>query len=512
MAVVEPTHERGSEGARRRVRLRSPATFEDLGELELAAPADVRAAVSRAREAQPDWADRGPEGRRPILERAAKGLVARRDELVDRIARETGRARLEVLAHELLPACETLRLHARRARRMLADRVLPASLTSARRLRVHPRPFGVVGVLAPGSFPFALALRPVVQALAAGNAVVLKPSETAPLSAEAAAELLRDAGLPEDLLQVVHGDAEVGAALVEASVDRVAFHGAAESARRVAEACGRRGVPCTLETGGVDPMIVCADADLDRAAAGAVFGAFANSGQGRVAVERVFVVDEVADAFVAKVVEQSARLRQGAGGLFEVGPVASAEHLERVERHVAEALEKGARVLCGGRRNPDAPGLFYEPTVLVDVSPEMAVMREESCGPLLPVFRVPDERAALRGANAVPTEGGASVWTRNRHRGRELATGLRAGCVVLNDCMVGHGAVGSPFGGVKGSGIGHAEGEGGLRSFCHLQSVVETRAGRRRAGIRFPYTQGGYRALDRLMRIVWGTPLGRLLS
>jgi succinate-semialdehyde dehydrogenase/glutarate-semialdehyde dehydrogenase len=346
----------------------------------------------------------------------------------------------------------------------------------------------------------------------AGNAVVLKPSEATPFAGRLVEELWSAAGLPEGVCNVVLGDGETGAALVEADVDKISFTGSVETGRKVAVACARRLVPCTLELGGKDPMIVCADADLDRAARGAVWGAFTNSGQVCTSTERVYVVDEVADAFTQKVVEETARLRQGAEGEFEIGAIIWPKQLEVIESHVADAVRRGARVLTGGRRNPGLPGLFYEPTVLADVSHEMAVMRDETFGPVLPIMRVRDEDEALRLANDSRYGLNASVWTRNKRKGAELARAIESGCAAVNDCMLHYGIPESPFGGVKESGIGRVNGDVGLRGYCHTRAIVIDRFGARTEALWFPYTRRKLESVKRLMRFVWGTSLGRLLS
>ncbi|HKE11090.1 MAG TPA: aldehyde dehydrogenase family protein, partial [Myxococcota bacterium] len=261
-----------------------------------------------------------------------------------------------------------------------------------------------------------------------------------------------------------------------------------------------------------DPMVVCADADLERAANGAVFGAFSNAGQVCVSTERVYVVENVADDFERKVVEKTARLRQGAEGEFDVGPMIYADQLRVVERHIEDAVHKGAKILAGGRRNPSYAGLFYEPTVLTQVTHEMDIMREETFGPVLPIMRVRDEEEALRLANDSPYGLNANVWTRDKRRGERLAKALEAGSAVVNDCMLTYGIAESPFGGVKESGIGQVNGEIGLRSFCHAQSILIDRFGAKSELLWYPYTAKKTNLLRRLMRILWGTPLGRLLS
>jgi succinate-semialdehyde dehydrogenase/glutarate-semialdehyde dehydrogenase len=510
MAILEPLE--SGPGERRRYRLKSPATLEPIGELEARTAADVRAAVDVARKAQRDWGALAIEERARVLRRAVGVLLAREAEFVAVIRRETGKPEAEALAVEVLAACDALTFYARRARGILADRTVPVHLMKTKKLRISYRPLGVIGIVTPWNFPFMLSLNPTAQALVAGNAVLLKPSEATPQSGQLVEELFRAAGLPEGLLQCLSGDGETGRALVDAGCDKISFTGSVATGRRVAEACGRQLIPCTLELGGKDPMIVCADADLERAAAGAVYGAFANAGQVCVSTERVYVVDSVADEFVRKVVAKTGELRQGAGGEADVGPMILPSQLDVVEAQVQDAVARGARVLAGGRRNPSAPGLFFEPTVLVDVDHDMTVMREETFGPVLPIMRVRDEEEALHLANDTRYGLNANVWTRDKRRGVELAKQIQSGSAVVNDCMLTYGITESPFGGRKESGIGQVNGEIGLRSYCHAQSITIDRFGGKSEVLWFPYTARKTRWLQRAMRFLWGTPIGRLLS
>ncbi|RIL02035.1 MAG: aldehyde dehydrogenase [Proteobacteria bacterium] len=510
MAIVEWLSDAPAEP--RRWQTRSPATLEPLESWEAARPEDVRAAVERARKAQREWAAAGFAERARRLRRALRVLLAREAEFAATIERETGKPAVEILSSELLPAADAIEFYAKRAKRVLADRTLPLHLLKSKKLKLVYKPLGVVGIITPWNFPFILALNPTVQALAAGNGVVLKPSEATPATGRLVEALFREAGLPDGLVACAVGDGATGAALVEAGVDKVSFTGSERTGRKIAEACGRALIPCTLELGGKDPMIVCADADVERAAAGAVYGAFANAGQVCVSTERVYVVDAVADEFVRRVVEHTGRLRQGSGGEADVGPMIWAPQLDVVERHVEDARRRGAHVLTGGRRNPRYEGLYYEPTVLVDVDHDMLVMREESFGPLLPIMRVRDEAEALRLANDSGYGLNASVWSRDKRRGAELARAIESGCAVVNDCLVTYGIAESPFGGVKASGIGRVNGDMGLKGYCHVQSIVVDRFGAKSELLWFPYEARKVRWLRRLLHFVWGTPIGRWLS
>ncbi len=510
MAVVEPI-EVNAEGCRR-LRLASPSDLAPIGEIEVCGEMEVRAALERARKAQPDWAALSIEERGRYLERAIRVILDRENELVDAIVRETGKPRTEALATELFTSCDALQFYAKRAKRMLADRTIPLHLLRTKKLRIAYKPLGVVGIITPWNFPFVLALNPTAQALVAGNAVLLKPSEATPFSGLLVGEIFAAAGLPKGLLTVLPGDGETGAALVEAGVDKISFTGSVSTGRRVAEVCGRNLVPCTLELGGKDPMIVCADADLERAARGAVYGAFTNSGQVCTSTERVYVVDEVADEFTRRCVEETVALRQGSTGEFEVGAIIWPPQLETIEAHVQDAVNKGARLLTGGRRNPNEAGFFYEPTILTGVDHGMSVMRDETFGPVLPIMRVPDESEALRLANDSRYGINANVWTKNKRKGAELARAIESGCVVVNDCMVTYGVTESPFGGVKESGIGRVNGEAGLRGYCQVQSIVIDRLGGKSEPFWYPYSNRKLGWMGRAMRLVWGTSLGRWLS
>jgi succinate-semialdehyde dehydrogenase/glutarate-semialdehyde dehydrogenase len=359
---------------------------------------------------------------------------------------------------EVYSCCDSISYYAKRAPRFLAPekRRIHGLMGFMKRLRVVYKPLGVVGLITPWNGPVVLAVNPLVQALLAGNAVVHKPSEVTPFSALVVKKFTEAAGFPADLYQVLQGDGSTGAALIESGVDKVSFTGSVATGRKVAEACGRRLIPCTLELGGKDPMIVCADADLERAARGAVWGAFTNAGQVCMSTERVYVVEPVAQAFIERVVELTRELRQGpeSEGEVDVGAITSPGQLEIIEQHVADALAKGAKVLTGGRRNPAFEGFFFEPTVLVDVNHDMAIMRDETFGPCLPIQVVKDEEAALELANQSCYGLQASVWTRDSWKGKRLANRIAAGGVVVDDCIVTYGITESPFGGVKQSGIG----------------------------------------------------------
>ncbi len=509
MAIVQPV---ASRNGHRRMQVASPATSEVIGEFQVTSADEVRAAVARARAAQPAWAAASFKERGKVMRKALAILRAEQDHYIDVIRRDTGRSRFETVMMEIFPACDALTYYGKNAGKLLADERPSMHLLKTKKLLITYRPLGVVGIITPWNGPFILALNPTVQALMAGNAVIVKPSEVTPFAGSLVAELFDKAGLPEGLLQVVSGDGETGAALVDSGVDKISFTGSVATGRKVGEACGRNLTPCTLELGGKDAMIVCDDADLERAANGAVFGAFMNTGQFCCSTERVYVLESVADEFTRKVVDKTRSLRQGASGEYDVGPMIWPRQLEVIERQVADAVERGATVVCGGKRNSELGELFYQPTILTDVTHEMSIMREETFGPVLPIAVVGDEDEAIRLANDSDYGLSGTVWSGDDARAVRIAKLLETGSVCINESSVTYGAVEAPFGGRKSSGVGQVNGATGLRGYSYAQPIVIDRFGPKEEHVWYPYTADKEKLLQKIMKWVWGTPIGRWMS
>jgi betaine-aldehyde dehydrogenase len=486
----------------------NPATGETIAEVPRGSQADVDRAVEAAKKAFEEWRETTPGERSEMLLKLADALEENAEELIRTEMANVGKPH-GVMVDEVPASADNLRFFAGAARNLegkAAGEYMRGYTSMVRR-----EPVGVVGQIAPWNYPLMMAIWKIGPALAAGNTIVLKPSEQTPLTSLLLAQYAGEI-FPAGVLNVITGDGETGAALVDAQIDKLSFTGSVRTGRRIAEVCGRRLVPCTLELGGKDPMIVCADADLARAARGAVYGAFANSGQVCTSTERVYVVEDVADEFTRRVLAETKALRQDSTGEFDVGAIACPQQLEIIDAHVADAVASGARVLAGGRRNPAHRGLFYEPTVLDGVTHQMRIMREETFGPVLPIMRVSDEAEALRLANDTDYGLNASIFTGDRRRGVEMAKAIESGCVVVNDCMLTYGVPEAPFGGIKESGIGRVNGEVGLRSYCNVQSILIDRFGSSSEPLWFPYSARKLTLIQRAMKVLWGTPLGRLLS
>ncbi len=514
MAILKRIEGPRDTHGRQHIEVYNPATLELTGEIEVSTPLDVQAAVERARKAAEGWRALSFEERGRFMRRIRDVLLKRADDIAETICRDTGKPRMEALSNEIFPACDSLTYYAKKAKRMLRDEKKPLHMMKNKKLVLSYRPMGVIGIITPWNFPFILSLNPAVQAMMAGNTVVMKPSEVTPFVGIALGQLMEAAGLPEGVFQVVTGDGSTGAALVEAGCDKISFTGSVRTGRLIAEACGKRLIPCTLELGGKDPMIVCEDANLERAAGGAVFGAFANAGQVCTSTERVYVHEKVADKFVSRVVELTQGLRQGLNseGEVDVGAICSGPQMDIIERHVKDAVEKGAKVLTGGKRNPKYKGNFYEPTVLTNVNHSMDIMREETFGPVLPIQIVRDEEEAIRLANDSHYGLNSNVWTRDKRRGKALANRIESGCSTVNDCLVNYAVAENPFGGVKESGIGRVNGEMGLKSYCHVQGVLIDRFGTKSELFWYPYTAGKLRLVRGAMNLLYKSPLGKLLG
>lgn len=509
MAIVEPLSP--TPEGRRRLGIRSPSTHEPIGEITVSCPDEVADAIARARVAQEHWARVPVEERARIVRGAIDALVERRDEVVETVMAETGKTKVECLMMEVLPGCDYINFWCSRAAEELRDerRKLHGYLRPYKKLLMHYRPLGVVGVITPWNGPFSLAINPSVQAVLAGNAVILKPSEVAPYSGAWAIRLLAEAGVPEDVVQVLHGDGETGAALVNGGVQKISFTGSVRTGKKIAAACAEQLIPYTLELGGKDAMIVCEDADIERAANGAVFNSMLNSGHVCMGVERVYVVQTVADELEERIEALVRSLRFGVGDDVDVGAVFWDRQLPIIERHIEDAKAKGAEVVVGGAADT-RKGLFYKPTFVRNVDHTMDLMREETFGPIVSVMRVSDEEEAIRLANDSHYGLSGSVWTKDIDRGIEIAKRLETGSVVINDASMVYGAPEAPFGGLKDSGVGQVNGLGGLRGYTHQQPILIDRWGAKRERVWYPHSAKTAEEIDAMIRFIYGTAMKKL--
>jgi acyl-CoA reductase-like NAD-dependent aldehyde dehydrogenase len=508
MATVEQESRAAQNGGgAATIAVENPATGDKIGHVPDLSAAEVAALAKRARTAQPGWEALGFDGRAEVFREMRRWFVENRQRVVQTIVAETGKTREDAQTTELFLILDSLGFWAKKAPRYLADERVRGSspFTLGKKMYVRYRPYGLVGVIGPWNYPLSNSFGDCIPALAAGNSVILKPSEVTPLTSLLVEEGFRAAGGPDDVFLVATGRGETGAALVDES-DMIMFTGSTKTGKKVMARAAETLTPVSLELGGKDPMIVLRDADLERAANAAVYNGYANGGQICISVERVYVEEPAYDEFVSKVIDKTLALRQGQPGGYgtvDVGAVTFPPQAEIVERHVADAVAKGASVRTGGKL-ASGPGRFFEPTVLTDVDHTMEIMTEETFGPTLPIMKVRDAEEALRLANDSRYGLNSSVWTRDIEKGRALADRVDAGSTCVNDANVNYAANELPFGGWNESGIGVRHGPQGIRKYCKPHSVLVTRLAPKKDIHMFPYSARTTKTLERLMVLMHG--------
>ncbi|WP_045742435.1 aldehyde dehydrogenase family protein [Actinoplanes rectilineatus] len=474
----------------------NPATGEEAGRVPVADETAVTDAVTRARAAGLWWQGLGWEGRKTRLLRWRSLIVHRIDELAALTHSESGKPVTDGLM-EAAAAIEHLDWAARNAKRVLGPRRVRTRLLVAEHTgHLEYQPYGVVGVIGPWNYPILTPVGPISGALAAGNAVVLKPSEYTPMVGQWLADTFAEVVPEHPVLQVVHGLGDVGGALCRAGVHKIAFTGSTATAKRVMAACAENLVPVVLEAGGKDALIVDADADVAAAADAAVWGAMTNAGQTCVGIERVYAVAPVYDRFVEAVVAKAATLRTGE----EIGPITMPKQLGIIREHIEDALAKGGRAVLGGADAVQAP--YVSPTVFVDVPADAAAQREETFGPTLTITKVADADEAVTRANDSPYGLGGAVF--GKRDAIRIARRLRSGMVAVNGTLTFVGMGNLPFGGVGESGFGRIHGEDGLREFARAKSITVRRGPSLLPAMTFERTPAQVRQIVKALRLLYG--------
>ena len=503
MAIVERINEH-------QALLKNPATNEDLYTLDFADKAAVDKAVSLARQAQKSWGQLSVAQRVEHLLALRDLIIEKREWIIETIVAETGKVKIDALAIDVFPVCAMISYWCKQATKTLRPEVKRASgiLGFLKKVHIFYKPLGVVGVISPWNGPFVLTASPCIQAMLAGNTVVAKGSEVTPMSAKIFETLCLEAGLPEGVCQVLIGDGAAGAALTQANVDKISFTGSVATGKRVGVACAQRLIPCALELGGNDAMIVCDDANLDHAAHGAVWGSFINTGHYCCGIERVYVEAPVYDAFVSKVTAIVNALKQGAEHDYQqdVGAVFWDKQLALIESHVTQAIEKGAKVLVGGKAKP-GNGLYFQPTVMTELDETCDLMTQETFGPILPIVKVNNAKEALEKANDSEFGLHGSIWTQDKAKALAMAQCFESGSVSINDIGIVFGISNVPFGGIKNSGLGKVHGEFGLRNYTNAMPVAIGRYTGLNSG--YPHDEKKYNNVVNLINFMWKNPVGR---
>jgi len=452
-----------------------PATGELVGSVPVFGEREVKAAVDAARKAASLWAKTSFAERRRFVEEVCEIVTAEMDDIARLISAETGKPVGEAISMEIAPVIDLMNHFARNAAKFLKPRRIPIGLYAllGRRSKVIYKPWGVVGIIPAWNYPFSIPLGEVVMALMAGNTVVIKPAESTSLTGVKIGEIFAKAGFPKDVVTIITGAGETGAALVAVPPDKIMFTGSVATGKKIASTAAANLTSTVLELGGKDPMVVFADANLELAAKAAVWGAFCNSGQSCSSVERLYVESAAADRLTQLIVEETKKLKQGVGTNDEVsvGAMSSERQMRVVEDHVEDFRRAGAKILTGGARKEGT--LFYEPTVISGVSNEMRGMREETFGPTLPIATFETEEQAIDLANDSEFGLTASVWSGDKRKARRVAASIDAGTVTINEVLYTHGIGQTPWGGFKNSGRGRTHGVQGLLELVQMQHIHE---------------------------------------
>ncbi len=453
----------------------NPATGEEIGRVAVTALDEVRYTVELGRETFLSWRKTSFAERRKLVMAAREVILAEMDEIAHLISAESGKPFGEAISMEIAPVLDLMQWVARGVEKMLRPKKIGIGLYGllGRSSKIVYHPLGVVGIIPAWNYPFSIPLGEAAMAIMAGNAVVIKPSELTPLVGLKIGEIFEKAGAPKGLVQIVSGSGEAGAALVEAAPDKIMFTGSVATGKKILAASAQNMTSVVLELGGKDPMIVFDDANLELAAGAAVWGAFCNAGQSCSSVERLYVQEAVAEELTLKIVEKTRELIQGSGDHEDVsiGAMSSERQISIVEDHVNDLRENGAMIEIGGKRDLEIGDLFYQPTVITGATNDMRAMREETFGPTLPICTFKTEEEAIALANDSEFGLTASVWTKDRAKGRRVASQLEAGSVCINEVLYTHGIGQTPWGGFKNSGRGRTHGLEGLMELVQAQHI-----------------------------------------
>lgn len=511
MAIVKYLEARA--GERQKLALSNPATLAPLYEIECQSGEDVNAVVAKARAAQPAWGALPFEERVRYMLKLRDVILDRQDYILEVVIRETGKPMQDALTFEVWAVAAFISYWCQQAPKTLKDEVLrpPGLMGLMKKVHLTYKPLGVVGVIAPWNGPFVLTANPCIQAMMAGNTVVAKGSEMTPFCSKILEEFCKEAGFPDGVCNILMGDGSTGAALTRAKVNKISFTGSVATGKKVALACVENLIPYSLELGGKDAMIVCADADLDEAAHGAVWGSCVNTGHFCCGTERIYVEEAVYDQFLAKVVDLTKNLRQGQshGVNEDIGAVFWDRQLSIIEAHVEDAKKRGGKVLVGGKRKEGEKGLYYEATVMVDVDENSDLIKLETFGPIMPIRKVKNIEEAIILANDSSYGLHGSVWTKDIQKGIAIAKRIDTGSMAVNDIGMIYGVANAPFGGVKESGVSSVNGKNGLRGYTHPMPILVGRYGGKDSG--YPHDQKKFEQMKWLMNFIWRNPVGRFL-
>ncbi len=495
------------------------ATGDSLGEVLVLSPEQVKGAVARARIAQKDWAKSTFKQRRAVLNHILDYVLEHTDELCELIVKDSGKTYENALLGEVMPICNKIKWLTKNAEKYLKPEKVGSGILMHKKARIEYCPLGVVACIIPWNYPLQNIISSLTAPLMAGNAVLLKASEQVAFSSEKfqiiTDQALEKEGFSKDTVQITNGYGDTGAALISAYVDKILFIGSVGNGRRIMRAAAEHLTPVVMELGGKDPMIICEDAHLEKAVHSALGGTFINLGQNCVAAERIIVVEGIYERFTSRLVDIASQFRQGVparGGNVDVGSLTSSIQVDIVEKLVDDAIEKGATVLVGGKRDKNLAGNFYPPTILADLTADMDIVSSEVFGPVMLLFKVKNDVEAIALANDSELGLQASVITHDKQRGERIARQIQAGGVCINDFGLCYVNQDLPFGGTKYSGFGVMNGRDGLRAYTTPKAVLTDRFSLEIPPELFPVSPHDYEISKNSMRLLFGRGVGLKLT
>ncbi|MCZ2357256.1 MAG: aldehyde dehydrogenase family protein [Bacteroidia bacterium] len=491
--------------------VRNPINNALLYSVEEASWHTIEESFERARKIQRQVQELSIEQRIAEMMKVNNYIIANREKIITRIVEETGKARFDALASELFEVLDVIDHYQKVTPKILQDQSVETPLVlMGKKSKIFYEPLGVILVIAPWNYPFYQGIVPSLLAFLAGNAVIFKPSEVTPMKG-VLEDILQGSGFLKDAIQVVYGGKEVGAKLIESKPDKIHFTGSVASGKKIMEAAAKQLIPVDLELGGKDPSIVFEDVHIERTVNGVMWGSFTGCGQSCTSLERLYVHESIFDKFVETLVSKVQKLRVSSPDRnyqspedCDVGSMTTEFQCQIIERHLTDAVQKGARILTGGRREPGTK--HFPPTVLVNVSHEMLIMTEETFGPVLPVMKFRTEEEALRLANDSPYGLGGSVWSKDIDRAIRVARKIKCGNVSINSHMLTEGNPALPFGGVKDSGFGRYKGAHGLTTFCNSKSIIIDKQSDIIEPHWYPFTTTKYKMLGEVIDSLFARP------
>ncbi|MDR0136934.1 aldehyde dehydrogenase family protein [Metabacillus idriensis] len=468
----------------------NPATLNSAENIDETPIYHIQQMYDLSKSASDTWKEKSVKERLTIIRKVKDVMLDKMDEIIEVIAADTGKVKVEAVTADVMPVLDAISFLEKTAEKSLAARRVQTPVTFwGKKSYIEYMARGTVLVISPWNYPLQLSMVPMLNALAAGNSVILKPSEVTPLVGKCIEQIFMLADFPKGLVQVAHGGKDVGAALISGKPDYIFFTGSVATGKKIQEEAAKELIPSTLELGGKDPVIIFADANLDRAAKGAAWGAFTNSGQVCMSSERIYVEQSVYAEFLEKLQNETVKLKQGTDVNDDIGSMTYPGQIEVIKEQLEEAMAEGARLVTGTLpRDWDlSDGLFIPPTIVVDVHQKMKLVQEETFGPVVTVMPFKSEKEAIELANDSIYGLNASVWSKDIKKAKRVVSKLITGNAVINDVMMSVANHHLPFGGVKHSGIGKYHGKEGIRVFCHEKSVLLDR-GKRKTEIQwYPY-------------------------